>query len=201
MLASYAADLGAWGRSREAATQAMAALALSHSRGDRFNNVLGAALFALAEADAGAELQAVIADATKNYPVAAVLQEINIPVARAFQEMRRGQPDRAVELLEPAGRFAAFFPDVPYVRGLTLLAAKRGPEAAEEFQKVLNQRYRRPTSPLMTMAHLGLARAAALAGNAVEARKHYQDFFALAKDADPDLPLLAQARAEYARLK
>ncbi len=200
-LASYGAGLSAWGRSREAATQAMAALALSHSRAYPFNVVLGTALFALAEADASAELQAVIVDATKSYPVDAILHEMSIPVARAFQEIRRGKPDRALELLEPAGRFAAYFPDVPYVRGLTLLAAKRGPDAAEEFQKVLNQRYYWPASPLMTMAHLGLARAAGLTGNAVEARKHYQDFFALTKDADPDLPVLGQARAEYARLK
>jgi hypothetical protein len=80
-----------------------------------------------------------------------------------------------------------------------LLRAGRGQEATQEFQKVLAQRL--ANRALDDLAHLDLARAFALASNAAEARRHYQDFFALVKDADPDVPVMAQGRAEYAKLK
>jgi eukaryotic-like serine/threonine-protein kinase len=89
----------------------------------------------------------------------------------------------------------------PYARGAALLRVGRGQEAAQEFQKVLALRNSWPTEPSMTLAHLGLGRAHALAGNTAEARKDYQDFFALVKDADPDIPILREAKAEYAKLK
>ncbi len=74
-------------------------------------------------------------------------------------------------------------------------------EAAAEFQKILDHRGVAPVSPLYPLAHLGLARACALSGDAAKSRRMYQDFFALWKDADPDIPILQEAKAEYAKLK
>ncbi len=76
-----------------------------------------------------------------------------------------------------------------------------GLEAAKEFQRILDNRYRDPFSPLYSLAHLGLARAAALTGDAARSRTHYQDFFALWKDADSDSPVLQQAKKEYEELR
>ncbi len=193
--AMVAQTFGAWGRSQEAETEATQALTLSHNRG-----VLTAASFALAFAGADAKLGTAIADTEKRYPLDTFLRDGSVPTARALQETRRGKPDRALELLQPAARFGGF-PPTHYVRGWVLLAAKRPQEATLEFQKLLDLRYLWPESSYMTLARLSLARAAALAGNSGDARKHYQDFFALTKDADPDVPLIAQAHAEYARLK
>ncbi len=74
-------------------------------------------------------------------------------------------------------------------------------KAATEFQKILDHRGVDPVSPLYPLAHLGLGRAYALAGDTTKSRRSYQDFFALWKDADPDIPILQEARAEYANLK
>ena len=76
-----------------------------------------------------------------------------------------------------------------------------GKEAAVEFQKILDHRGIEPLSPLYPLAHVGLARAAALSGDTAMSRKEYQDFFALWKDADADLPILIQAKKEYEQLK
>ncbi len=194
--AASALELALWGRSRDAEAEATAALALSRGR-----RLLGNEAGALVLVGADAKADALLADAAKRYPLDTLVQEFTTPVARALQEIRRGKPDRALELLQPAMRFRARFPTIAYARGLALLAAKRGPEAAQEFQQVLDLRDSDPVSPFTTLVHLGLGRAYAVAGNAAEARKHYQDFFAVTKDADPDVPLIAQARSEYARLK
>jgi outer membrane protein assembly factor BamD (BamD/ComL family) len=81
------------------------------------------------------------------------------------------------------------------------LQAKDGAKAAAEFQKIVDRRLIYPVSPLVPLSHLGLARAAALTGDSGQARKSYQDFLALWKDADPDIPIYQQAQAEYAKIK
>ena len=185
-----------WGLTREAEADATATLALAHT--PRFS---GAALEALAVVGADRKLDAAIADLTKRYPLHTVFNQSTVPIARAWQEISRGKPDQALQIVESATRFGSFFPLVPYTRGAALLRAGRGREAAQEFQKVLALRNAWPTNALMTLAHLGLGRAHALTGNTAEARRHYQNFFALVKDADPDVPIIQQAKAEYARLK
>ncbi len=90
---------------------------------------------------------------------------------------------------------------IAYLRGQSYLNQRKGAGAAAEFQKILDHRGWQPTSPLYSLAQLGLARAAALNGDTAKARKAYQDFFALWKDADPDIPLLQEARQEYEKLK
>jgi hypothetical protein len=88
-----------------------------------------------------------------------------------------------------------------YLRGRALLRAGHGANAAVEFQKILDHRGVFPVSPLYTLSHLGQARASLLAGDAAKSRRAYQDFLALWKDADPDIPILQEARAEYAKLQ
>jgi len=88
-----------------------------------------------------------------------------------------------------------------YVRGEAYLAMARGSEAAREFQKFLDNRSVVQNFPLGALAHLGLGRAYTLQGDTPKARTAYQDFFALWKDADPDIPILIAAKAEYAKLK
>ena len=87
------------------------------------------------------------------------------------------------------------------LRGRAYLQLKMGREAAAEFQNILDHRGLDPLLPLYALAHLGLARDAALTGDTVASRKAYQDFLTLWKDADPDLPVLKDAKQEFARLK
>jgi tetratricopeptide (TPR) repeat protein len=87
-----------------------------------------------------------------------------------------------------------------YIRGQAYLQAKRGTEAAAEFQKIVDHRGIAPTVLEHSLAKLGLGRAYAISGNTSKARMAYQDFLALWKDADPEIPILKQAKAEYAKL-
>ena len=97
-------------------------------------------------------------------------------------------------------------PDLPvywfwYVRGQAFLRQKDGAKAAAEFQNILDHRGLEPTSELYPLAHLNLARAYTMQGDMTKARTAYQDFFAIWKDADEDLPILREAKAEYGKLK
>jgi predicted Zn-dependent protease len=94
-----------------------------------------------------------------------------------------------------------FFLYPVYLRGQAYLRAQQGGNAAQEFQKILDHRGITGNSPVVPLAHLGLARAYALSGDTAKAKAAYQDFFALWKDADPDIPILKQAKAEYAKLQ
>ena len=112
------------------------------------------------------------------------------------------QAQAAVDLLEGAKRYEAaaqFWPQ--YLRGQAYLKLGRGAEAALEFQKILDHRGQSSVSVLYPLAHLGLARAAAMNGDTAKARQTYQDFFTLWKDADADLPALIEAKKEYEKLK
>jgi eukaryotic-like serine/threonine-protein kinase len=88
-----------------------------------------------------------------------------------------------------------------FLRGQGYLAVRKGKEAAAEFQKILDHRGLVLNFPLGALAHLGLARAYILEGDTAKARTAYNDFLTLWKDADPDIPILQQAKAEYAKLK
>jgi len=88
-----------------------------------------------------------------------------------------------------------------YVRGQALVAAQRYPEAVAEFQKVLDHRGIVGADPIGALAHVQLARAFVLSGDAIKAKAAYQDFLRLWTDADPDIPILRQARSEYAKLQ
>jgi eukaryotic-like serine/threonine-protein kinase len=124
------------------------------------------------------------------------------PQVLAPIESLRGNLAGALEILE-ASRPYELTPGVgfnTYLRGKVYLQLKDGPRAAAEFQKILDHPGVRPTAIARALAQLYLGRAHALAGETAEARKAYEAFFALWKDADPDIPILLEAKAEYARL-
>jgi serine/threonine protein kinase/tetratricopeptide (TPR) repeat protein len=144
----------------------------------------------------------------REFPQDTLLNQAHLASVRALIEMNRGNPVAAIESLKGATRYelgsgnsmaAGLFP--AYVRGLAYLRARQGKEAAAEFQKILDHPGVAFGDPIYALARLGVARGASLAGNKDKARKAYQDFLALWKDADPDIPILNQAKAEYAKLK
>jgi len=126
--------------------------------------------------------------------------ETVLPVIRAANELTRGQPGKALDLLQRAVPFERGQVQVLYMHGLALLRLGKGAEAAAQFQKILDHRgaYWGPYYP---PSYVGLGRAARLAGDTAKARKAYEDFFAFWKDADADIPILIEARKEYAALE
>ncbi len=140
---------------------------------------------------------------SKRFPTDAFVNSVWVPSIRGEIEINRGNPGKAIELLQAASPYEfGFFPRMlpTYVRGQAYLRARQGKEAAAEFQKLLDHRGSCQTSPQCALAHLQLARARALSGDATGARSAYQDFFAIWKDADPDISILKEAKAEYAKL-
>jgi ATP/maltotriose-dependent transcriptional regulator MalT len=127
---------------------------------------------------------------------AAIALDQNAP-AKAIAEL---QPASPYELGSPAQSIGLNLYPV-YVRGLAYLAAHQGAQAAAEFQKILDHPGVVTNEPIASLAHLGLARARALSGDKSGARKAYQDFLALWQHADPRLPILQQAKVEYAKLQ
>ena len=147
----------------------------------------------------------------KRFPEATIVQFNYLPTLRARLAVSRGNASDALETLRSAlpyelGRttfsnysWNGLYP--VYVRGEAYLAAHQGSEAAAEFQKILDHRGIVWNSPIGALAHLQLGRAYAMAGDAAKAKAAYQDFLTLWKDADPDIPILKQAKAEYAKLE
>jgi tetratricopeptide (TPR) repeat protein len=138
----------------------------------------------------------------RNNPQSTLANAVWLPVIRAAIELQRGFPDQTIELLQPTTAYqqAALF-WANYLRGQAHLRRKSGAEAAAEFQKILDHRGWDTASPLWPLAHLGLARAAALTGDIARSRLAYQDFLAMWKDANPDLPILIEAKREFTSLK
>jgi serine/threonine protein kinase len=168
----------------------------------RTNLPIAAIAFALGNDTKGTE--SVISDVNARYPSDTSAQHVYIPVARAVLEINRGNPEEAIGELEVTrryerGRDYQFLP--PYVRGLAYLTSHQGKNAVAEFQGIVKHRGISPHAAQWALAHVGLARAYGVSGDSSQARKAYQDFFALWKDADPDVPILKQAKAEYAKLQ
>ena len=129
--------------------------------------------------------------------------------------MNRRQPSKAVELLQTAIPYEDGSPTIggseyllgagnlypAYVRGLAYLAAHQGVQASVEFHKILDNRGVVISDPIGALAHLQLGRAYTMQGDTVKAKAAYQEFLALWRDADPDIPILKQAKTEYANLK
>jgi len=195
-LAGQARVEAAFGNRTKAVDLAESALRISRGR-DLSNSV--ALAFAMASADRKAE--SLLTDLAGHYPLDTYVNSVFAPSARAITETNRGNPRKAVQLLDGVLPYAAYWDFVLYERGRAQLRAGNGKEAADEFQKLLGYRVLHSTSPLLSLAQLGMGRAHALQGDAASARKAYQDFFALWKDADPDIPILKEAKAEYAKLQ
>jgi eukaryotic-like serine/threonine-protein kinase len=178
------------------------------ARDSRDTHVLIA--LALARAGDAARVQAIVDDLKRRFPVNTIIQSVWLPTIRAQLDLNRGNAAQAVDLSQRAEtyelgegigslNFVCILP--AYTRGEAYLAAKQGSAAASEFQKLLDHRGMVANCWTGALAHVGLARAYALAGDNAKARVAYQDFLALWKDADPDIPILKQAKAEYAKLQ
>jgi len=175
-----------------------AAAALSVSRGAKVV-LLAAAAYALAGEERKA--QELSSDVAKRRPEDTLVQSVWVPLVSAIIELKHNNPAKALQLLTAATPYDRTILEVLFTRGTAYLKAGQENEAVQEFQKVLAGRNLSPVDVLLPLAQLGLARAYALEGDSAKSRIAYQDFFALWKDADPDIPILQQAKAEYARLK
>jgi tetratricopeptide (TPR) repeat protein/predicted Ser/Thr protein kinase len=156
---------------------------------------------ALAFCGQSGQAQALADDLAKRWPAHTLLNAAELPSVRAAIEINRGNPARVIELLQSTWPYERVRPRITYVRALAYLRAGKGTEAATEFQKIAGARDADPLWPGRAVAYLGLARAYALTGDVAKSRKAYEDFLELWKDADPDVPVLKEAKAEYAKLK
>jgi len=140
-----------------------------------------------------------------SYPFDTVINNLWLLEIRSVIKLNEGKATEAVDQLAPAAALELSWvqPQLmpAYLRGQAYLMAHRGPEAAREFQKILNHRGIVFYSPIAVLAHLQMGRATAMQGDTAKARTSYQNFLTLWKDADPDIPILKQAKAEYAKLQ
>jgi eukaryotic-like serine/threonine-protein kinase len=197
----------AWfGNTGEARQRATAALKLSTGRDLQY---FAALAFAYTRDDARAK--ALADDLDKSFPEDTIVQFNYLPSVRGRLALNKGDASGAIQGLGVAIPYelgatraidldwTAMFP--VFVRGEAYLVAHQGSEAATEFQKILDHRGLVLNLPIGALAHLGLGRAYVLQGDTVKAKAAYQDFFTLWKDADPDIPVLQQAKADYAKLQ
>jgi eukaryotic-like serine/threonine-protein kinase len=194
---------GNFGRARKAPTHAPENLLPMEAQ--------GIAALSLALAGNATEAEKLADDLSQRFPQATVVEFGYLPAIRAALAIRRGRPQEAIEKLGPASAYEQGWPTnnfssvfrmtTVYIRGQAYLAAHQGAQAAAEFQKILDHPGIVLNEPIGALAHLGLARAYALQGDKAKAKMAYQDFLALWKDADPDIPILKQAQGEYAKLQ
>ena len=196
-----------YGNASLAKQLAEAALTLSNNRGVEY----GAAL-AFALSGDSARAQKLADDLEWRFPEDTSVRFSYLPVLRARLALNHGNPEKAIELLTVAmpnelgspridlhANFGALYP--VYTRGEAFLAAHKGAEAAAEFQKIIDHRGIVGSDTIGALARLQLGRADAMQGDLAEARAAYEDFLTLWKDADPDVRILKQAKAEYAKLQ
>ena len=193
-----------FGNTAAAKQGAGAALALSSGR-----DVKVFAALTLARIGEVARSKAIVEELEKSYPSYTVLKVYWLPTIEAAMELNANNSSQVTVLLEAAAPYELGEPPPlqvgtmypVYIRGQAQLMAHNGTAAATEFQKFLDHRGIALNFPLGALAHLGLARSYALSGDTVKAKTAYNDFFTLWKDADPDIPILQQAKAEYAKLQ
>jgi tetratricopeptide (TPR) repeat protein len=191
------------GNREQARAEAKAALKLAPNR-----DVRAMAALALARAGDTAGAEKLAAELDKTFPLGTLVQRYWLPTIRAGVALERKDPNRAIELLKVASTIElsgptnlAIFLCPAYLRGVAYLMLHDGNRAAAEFQKFIDHRGVVMNYPWGALARLGLARAYAMQGNTAKARAAYQDFLRLWKDADPDIPILKEAKAEYEKLK
>jgi serine/threonine protein kinase/Tfp pilus assembly protein PilF len=177
--------------------QTAKALQLSH---DRITLSLSANALAIC-GDSG-QTKTLLDELAKRFPTDSLINQVRIPFIEAHIEMQRGNPAQAIQLLEKTKLYEGnILFAIAYLRGQAYLAEKKGAEAAAQFQEILDNRGWSAISYFYPLAYVGLARAAVLQGDMAKARKAYEDFFALWKDADTDLTILNEAKKEYENLK
>jgi len=190
---------GAFGRCEQSRQNVAAGLAL-----DRGRISLGSAGLASAICKDTAQAQSLIDEMTKRFPKDTGTVDCTVPVIKAVLELNSGNGAAAIQTLEPVrskelGLILGVIAN--YLRGKAYLQQRMGPEAAAEFEKIIAHRGVDAFGVEHVLAHLELARASILTGDTAKARKEYQDFLALWKDADQDVPMLLEARKEYEALK
>ncbi len=191
------------GNREQARAEANGALKLAPNR-----DVRAMAALALARAGNMAGAEKLAAELDKTFPLDTRVQRYWLPTIRAGVALENKDPNRAIELLKAAStielgvptQFTIYLCPV-YVRGEAYLMLHDGNAAAAEFQKFIDHRGLVENFPWGALARLGLARAYAMQGDMAKARSAYQDFLTLWKDADPDIPILKEAKAEYAKLQ
>ncbi|MFI5059465.1 MAG: protein kinase [Candidatus Acidiferrales bacterium] len=198
------------GNSRQATQFALSAIASSNGK-----DVQAMAAIALALSGDAARSRRLAEDLARRSPEDTLVQVEYLPMIRGAASLSGGHSAKAasaaLQELAPAALYelgnantsgvVSFYLYPAYLRGTACLAAGQGSAAAIEFQKILNRPSVVSNEIIGALAHLGLARAYALSGDSSKARVAYQDFLALWKDADPDIPILKQAKAEYSQLK
>jgi serine/threonine protein kinase/Flp pilus assembly protein TadD len=192
-----------FGNAADGLKQAREALALAPGR-----DVKVEAALALARGGDVIAAQKLVDTLNQEFPLDTLMQNYWIPTVQAAIALQRHDSAQAIEILQasvpyeladpPPFSSGTMYP--VYVRGQAYLGSANGALAAAEFQKILDHPGVIVNFPFSALSHLGLARARALSRNSAGARTAYQDFFALWKDADPDIPILKQAKAEYAKL-
>jgi tetratricopeptide (TPR) repeat protein len=197
-----------YGNAADAKRNAMAALAVSNGR-----DVEYAAGLALAFAGDSSQSRPLADDLEERFPEDTFAKFTYVPILRALSALEHGKPTDSVELLQIAlpyelavnglnfNHFYLGGLHSAYVRGEALVAAHRYPEAVAEFQKILTHRGIVGVDPIGALAHLQLGRAFVLSGDESKAKAAYQNFLTLWRDADSDIPILRQAKAEYAKLQ
>jgi DNA-binding winged helix-turn-helix (wHTH) protein/tetratricopeptide (TPR) repeat protein len=191
------------GKREQARADVKAALKLAPSR-----DVRAIAALVLVRAGDTAAAEKLAAELDKTFPLDTLVHRYWLPTIRAGIALKRKDPNRAIELLRVASAielseptYLTIFLCPVYLRGEAYLMLNDGNRAAVEFQKFVDHRGLVVNFPWGALARLGLARAYALQGDTAKARSAYQDFLTLWKDADPDIPILKQAKAEYAKLQ
>ena len=191
----------------DARQQATAALQLSSGI-----ELEAAAALALAIAGDTGRAQSLDADLAGHHPSDTLVQFVYLPQVRGALAIQHKDFGKALDALQAAAPFELGYqtqyepqstPNIysAYIRGEAYLGAHRWPEAAAEFQKILSHRGLVANDPIGPLARLNLARAYAGQHDGAKAKENYEDFLALWKDADPDVPVLKQARNEYQKLK
>jgi len=196
---------GLFHNAAEALQRAEAAVLLSSGRDVQY----GAALARAFAGDTTAAARTLADNLSTHFPEDTLVQFNYLPTLRAQLALTRKDASKAIETLQAAAPYELGSPSsivfTPalypvYVRGEAYLVANQPSKAAVEFQKILDRRGVVLNSPIGALAHLGLGRSHALQGDSVKAQAAYQDFLTLWKDADPDIPILKEAKAEYAKL-
>jgi len=196
---------GLFGNADEARRRVPSALSRTAGRDVEYCEAL-----TLAFASDDRRLQTLTADLGTRFPEDTIVQFNYLPILRAKLAVSRGNASEAIESLRVTtpydlGRasgwndWTALYPS--YVRGEAYLAAHQGSESAAEFQKILDHPGIAVNEPIGVLAHLGLARAYVMQRDTAKAKAAYQNFLTLWKDADPNIPILKEAKAEYAKLQ
>jgi len=195
-----------FGNTSAAKKRALEAANLSQDRDVEYG-----AAFALALAGESERSQMLAKDLDMRFPEDSAVQYLYVPPIRALDALNAGAPSKALDLLRASVPYdrglppsvAPFFIGpfyTTYVRGLAYLSAHRGPDAAGEFQKIIDARTIVVSDPIGALAHLQLGRALVVSADKMKAKIAYQQFLTLWKDADPDIPLFIQAKKEFAAL-